>query len=180
MLTKDQKKQQVEKLSKDLKESKTSVICGYKGMTVPEISELRSKLYEQYSSMQVIKKTLMKIALKKIDVEVEPEKLDGQIAIVYGGDDEIFSPKTIHEYAKTNENLEILAGILEGKLISADEVKNLAKLPTREELLAKVVGSAKAPISGFVNVLSGNLRNLVFALSAIKETKEATESKQVN
>ena len=142
-------------------------------MTVPEIGELRGKLREKNARMQVLKKTLIKIALKNVDVNVDPDELDGQVAIVYGGEDEIFSPKTLYEYSKDNEKLEILAGILDGKLIGADEVKNLAKLPSKEELLAKVVGSVKAPVSGFVNVLSGNLRNLVFALNAIKESKEA-------
>ena len=120
MLTRDQKKQLVKQLSDDLKTSKTSVICGYKGMTVPEIGELRGKLREKNARMQVLKKTLIKIALKNVDVNVDPDELDGQVAIVYGGEDEIFSPKTLYEYSKDNEKLEILAGILDGKLMMED------------------------------------------------------------
>lgn len=176
MLTRTQKEQLVIQLSDELKNSKTSVLCGYKGMTVPEVGELRSQLREQNAKMKILKKTLIQIALKNAKVEIDPSVMEGQVAIVYGGEDEIFSPKTLYNFAKENEKLEILAGILEGKPISAEKVTELAKLPSREELLAKVVGSVKAPVSGFVNVLSGNLRGLVFALNAIKQTKEEQTS----
>jgi len=172
MLTRAQKEQLVNRLSDELKNSKTSVLCGYKGMTVPEVGDLRSQLREQNAKMQILKKTLIQIALKNAKVEIDPSVMEGQVAIVYGGEDEIFSPKTLHNFAKENEKLEILAGILEGKLINAEKVTELAKLPSKEELLAKVVGSVKAPVNGFVNVLSGNLRGLIFALNAIKQSKE--------
>lgn len=175
MLTKKQKESIVKELSKNIKESKTAVICDYKGMTVPEIGELREGLRKNNASMEVTKKTLMKVALKDAKVDLDPREMEGQLAIVHGGDDEVSSPKTLHEYAKENEKLKILAGVLEGNPLSAEEVKNLAKLPSKEELLGKVVGTIKAPVSGFVNVLSGNLRNLVYALNAVKEAKEGAE-----
>jgi large subunit ribosomal protein L10 len=176
MLTRKQKEQLVGDLSAELKNSKTSVICGYQGMTVSDVAQLRSQLREKEAKMQVLKKTLIQIALKNADIEFDPKAMEGQVAIVFGGDDEIFSPKILHDFAKKNESLKILAGVLEGKMISASEVEGLAKLPSKEELLAKVVGTINAPISGFVNVLAGNLRNFVYAINAIKESKESQAS----
>ena len=175
MLTRKQKEEIVKGLSKNIKESKATVICDYKGMTVPEIGELREGLNEGNASMEVAKKTLMEVALKDAKVELNPRELEGQLAIVYGGDDEVSSSKTLYEYAKKNDKLKILAGVLEGKALSAEEVNNLAKLPTKEELLAKVVGTINAPVSGFVNVLADNIRNFVYTLSDVKEAKESAE-----
>ncbi len=172
MLTQKQKKEIVEKLSEDIEKSQTTVICDYKGMTVPEISELRNELRKNSALMQVAKKTLIRIAFKKTDSALDPCDMDGQLAVVYGGDNEISSPKALYEYSQKNERLKILAGILDGKVLSIEDIENLAKLPSREELLAKIVGSINSPISGFVNVLAGNARNFVGVLSAIRESKE--------
>lgn len=170
MLTRKQKEALAKDLSNDIKASKSVVICDYKGMNVSEMGELRSSFREKDAKMQVAKKTLMSIALKDADVDLETKQMEGQLAIVFG-QDEVSPSKILYEYAEKNDNLNILGGVLEGKAITESEIVNLAKLPSKEELLAKVVGSINAPISGFVNVLNGNLRNFVFALSAIKEAK---------
>ena len=171
MLTRQQKEKLVKELSTKIADSKTVVICDYKGLKVDDLKELREKLRENEAEMLVTKKTLIQIALEKAKIDLDIKNLQGQLAIVYGGD-EVSSPKTLHQFSKENDNLKILAGVLELKAISDIEVVNLAKLPTKDELLAKVVGSIKAPISGFVMVLGGNLRKFVYALSAIKESKE--------
>ena len=97
--------------------------------------------------------------------------MEGQLAFVYGGEDEVSAAKIISKLGKDNENLKMLGGVLEGKAMDQAEITALSKLPSKDELLAKVVGSLKAPISGFVNVLGGNLRGLVYTLKAIKEQK---------
>jgi len=171
MLSKEQK----EKLSKDfiknIMDSKTTVVVDYKGMTVAEINELRNLLREAGIKMQVLKKTVAQVALKDQDIDLDVRKLEGQLAFVYGGEDEVSAAKIVHKFSKDNEKLKMLAGILEGKAMAQEEMVSLAKLPGKDELLAKVVGSLKAPVSGFVNVLSGNLRGLVYTLQAIKEQK---------
>lgn len=172
MLTRDQKKQLVEELSENIKNSKTTVVCDYKGVPVSEMRKIRRKLRESDARMQIVRKTLASIAYKNADIDFDVTQLEGQDAIIYGGGDEITAPKVLFEASKENENFKIIAGTLEGKVMSGEEMNALAKLPGREELLAKLVGTINAPVSNFVGVLSGNLRNLVGVLSAIKESKE--------
>ena len=171
MLTKDQKIELVKKITEKISDSKSLVVCDYKGLTVAEINELRDSLRKEGAQMQVIKKTLLQIALKEVGIEMDVRGAEGQIAIIYSSKDEIVSPKLTHEFSKDHENLKILKGVLEDKELTDKEVVALAKLPSREELLAKVVGSIKAPVSGLVNVLGGNLRGLVAVLNSIKESK---------
>lgn len=171
MLTKDQKKQIVEKISRKITGSKTVVLCDFKGLNVLKIRQLKGALKEKQAEFEVAKKTLISIALKDSGSQIDARELAGQVAIVTGGEDEISSPKVLADFAKENKDLNILAGLLEGSELSAEEVNNLAKLPTRQQLLGQLAGTINAPISGFVNVLAGNLRNLMGVLNAIKEVK---------
>ncbi len=171
MLTREQKEKLANDFLEKIKESKTTVVVDFKGMTVAEISELRNLLREQGIKMQVLKKSIAQVALDEQKIDLDVRKMEGQLAFVYGGEDEVSAPKIISKFGKENEKLKMLAGILENKAMDQQEVSALAKLPSKEELLAKVVGSLKAPVSGFVNVLGGNLRGLVGVLTAIKEQK---------
>jgi large subunit ribosomal protein L10 len=171
MLTREQKEKLANDFLEKIKESKTTVVVDFKGMTVAEISELRNLLREQGIKMQVLKKSIAQVALNEQKIDLDVRKMEGQLAFVYGGEDEVSAPKIISKFGKENEKLKMLAGILENKAMDQQEVSALAKLPSKEELLAKVVGSLKAPVSGFVNVLGGNLRGLVGVLTAIKEQK---------
>ncbi len=172
MLTKKQKKELAEGFIENLTASKTTVVCDYKGMTVAEISELRKILREAGIKMQVLKKSVAQVAFDNQKIDLDVRKMEGQLAFVYGGEDEVTATKIVRKFAKDNEKLKMLAGVLENKAMTQEEMTALAKLPGKDELLAKVVGSLKAPVSGFVNVLGGNLRGLVYTLQAIREKKE--------
>ncbi len=172
MLSKKQKKELAENFAKNLTASKTTIVCDYKGMTVAEISELRKVLREAGIKMQVLKKSVAQIALNGQKIDLDVRKMEGQLAFVYGGEDEVTAAKIVSKFSKDNEKLKMLAGVLENKAMTQEEMVALAKLPGKDELLAKVVGSLKAPVSGFVNVLGGNLRGLVYTLQAIREKKE--------
>ena len=113
----------------------------------------------------------MNRALKDAGIEMDAKKLEGQVAIAVSSKDEVAAAKIIAKLAKVNENLKIVGGILGTKELSVEEVNALAKLPTKEELLAKLVGTLNAPASGFVNVLAGNMRGFVTALQAIADKK---------
>jgi len=113
------------------------------------------------------KKTLFKIALPRT-IELDPRKLEGEIAAAFGYQDEIGLAKILYDFSKKNENLKIAGGIIDGIFFQKEEIISLAKLPSKEQLLAKLVGTINAPIAGFVNALKGNLRNLVYILSNIK------------
>jgi len=139
---------------------------------MPEIEELRGKCIEEGVGYSVAKKTLLNIALEKAGIkDIDTKSIEGSLATVFGMEDEVAPAKILAEFAKDHEALEIKGGILEGKLAPAEEIIKLSKLPSKAELYAKVVGSINAPVSGFVNVLAGNLRGLVYALNAIKESK---------
>ncbi len=172
MLTRGKKEQLVEEVSEKIKGSITTVVCDYKGVTVMELQEVRRKLRESNAKMQVLKKTLTKLAYEKAGIEFDVTQLEGQSAIIFGGDDEVTAPKVLAEVAKKNDRFKILAGTLENKVMNNQEIMALAKLPSKQELLGKLVGTINAPISGFVQVLAGNLKNLVGVLNAIKEVRE--------
>jgi large subunit ribosomal protein L10 len=171
MLTKNQKKELSKEFIENIVKSKTTVVVDYKGMTVGELGELRKLFREQNITMKVLKKSVAQVALDDQKIELDVRSMEGQLAFVYGGGDEVSAAKIISKFSKDNENLKMLAGVLENKAMDQKEMTALAKLPNKDELLAKVVGSLKAPVSGFVNVLGGNLRGLVGVLTAIKDTK---------
>lgn len=170
MLTKDQKKNLVKDLTEKIKTAKSVVFADFRGLKVKDLSELKKELRKSNASFKVAKKTLMKIAFKDAGINFDPEKLEGQIAVSLS-DDEVSAAKTINMFSRKNENIKIVGGFVGKKEMSIEEIITLAKLPSREELLAKLVGTINAPVSGFVNVLAGNLRGLVQVLKAVSESK---------
>lgn len=171
MITKEQKKQMVKSLTEKTKVAKSIVFVDFKGIPVKDVTELKKQLREAGVEYVVARKTLIDIALKDAGVETSVRGLEGQVAISFSNEDEVAAAKIIDKFTKVNANLKMLGGVLGVQVMSEVEVKALAKIPSKEELLSKLVGSLKSPISGFVNVLGGNLRGLVNVLNAIKEEK---------
>lgn len=171
MQTRSQKEELVKKLADKIKNSKAVVFSDFKGLSVKNMTILRRELNGKGVDFQVLKKTLLAIALKDAGVEMDTKKMEGQIAVAVSAGDEVEASKIIAKMAKANENLKIVGGILGKKILSQEEVTALSKLPSKEELLAKLVGTLNAPISGFANVLAGNLRGLVQVLKAVSESK---------
>ncbi len=170
--TRKQKEEDVKNLVDQMNEAKSLVLTNYQGLTVKELEEMRSKMREQGVSYKIVKNTLFEVARAKSEIkDAEMEQQEGQIAVAFGVEDEVSPAKIVYDFAKGHNNLEILAGILDGKYLAKSEVESLAKLPGKQELLAKTVGTIKAPITGFVNVLAGNLRGLVNVLNSIKDQK---------
>lgn len=171
MQTREQKKSIVNGLVEKLKKAKAVVFSDYKGLIVKDMTTLRRDLEKEGTSLKVAKKTLIQLALKEAGFEVDVKKLEGQLALAISEKDEVVAAKLIAALAKRNENIKILGGLLGSKELTAEEVQALAKLPSKEELLAKLVGTINGPVSGFVNVLAGNLRGLVQVLKGISEAK---------
>jgi large subunit ribosomal protein L10 len=169
MQTRQQKEEIVKELAQKIKDSKAVVFSDFKGLTVSDMTTLRSELREKEIDFKVLKKTLMTIALKDAGIEMDITKMEGQIAVAVSAGDEVEASKIIAKMAKVNENLKIAGGILGDKVLSQEEVVALSKLPSKDELLAKLVGTLNAPISGFANVLAGNIRGLVQVLKAVSE-----------
>jgi len=171
MLTKEQKKKIVKDLTEKVKASKSVVFVDYKGISVKDLTSLKKELRAEGIIFKVTRKTLFDIAFKEAGVEASTKEMDGQVAMSLSETDEVAPAKIIAKFAKTNDKLRILGGVLGVKAMTAEEVKELAKLPSKEEMLSKLVGTINAPVSGFVNVLAGNLRGLVQSLKAIAESK---------
>lgn len=171
MLTKSQKEKIVKEVSEKISQSQTVILCDFKGLNVSKMRKLKKALLEKQAGLNVAKKTLISIALRNSGSELDARKLTGQVALVTGGEDEITTPKILVDFSKENKQFGILAGLLNGTPLSADEILSLAKLPSKEQLLGQVVGTINAPISGFVNVLAGNIRGLMNVLNGIKEAK---------
>ena len=165
--TKDQKEKIVEELTNDLKKQKSVIFVAIDKLKVKDISGLRRKLKEAGGKLKVAKKTLIKLTFEKNKLKL-PEDLTGEIALIFGLDNEISPIKSAFQFSKENENLRILSGIFEGKLVGKEEVIAIAQLPSREELLAQLVGTISAPMSGFINVLQGNIKGLIYVLNKIK------------
>lgn len=167
-LTKVQKQKIIEDLKEKVAKQKAMILVGITGMKVKEIFELRKELKKINANIQVVKKTLAQIVLKEKKLEFDKKQFKTEVALVFGFGDEIAPARTIYQFGQGNENLKILGGFLENKLKTAEDILILAQLPSREELLARLVGSIKAPVSNLVYALNYNLRGLVYILSKTK------------
>ena len=163
----------VEEIKDRLSKAQGIILADYRGLTVAQATELRRKLREAGVEFKVLKNTLTAIAAKEVGYEGLISLLVGPTAIAFGYDDPVAPAKVLSEFAKPNPALELKGGLLEGKVLDVAGVKALADLPSREELLSQVLRGMQAPISGLVNVLQGTIRNLVYALDAVRKQKEA-------
>ncbi len=169
-----QKQEILRNLSEKFKKSKSVVFAGFNALTVKDNEVLRDQFRKENSEYYVAKKTLMNLAFKDQIGDLNVRSMDGKLAAVFSYEDEVAPAKIIANFRKDKEKADkifFLGGILENKLLSKEEMESLSQLPSKPELYAKLVGSLNAPVSGFVNVLAGNLRGLVGVLKAISEKK---------
>ena len=165
------KKQVVSELAEQLKTAVSGVLVDYCGLNVEQDTQLRNKLREAGVEYKVIKNTLTRFAAKEVGLDELDSVLSGPTSLAISMTDEVAPAKVIADFAKANEQLEIKAGFLEGKVLSLEEVKTLAATPNREVLLAKLLGSLNAPISNLARTLQALVDNGVEP-SEIKLEKE--------
>lgn len=176
-ITKDQKTQILQDLVDKFGRSKTVVFSDYRGLDVASISTLRNQLREKGAETKVAKKTLIKLAAKESNIgDLGDDVMEGPVSVTFSYEDELSGLKVLFKFSKENENLKLLGGIIDGKVVSAEEIITLAKLPSHEELIAKFIGSMNAPVSGFVGTLSNLLSGMVRVLNAYKDTLPAEEA----
>jgi len=171
MLTKTQKRELIKELVDKIKRQKSLVFTDISGLNVGEMQKLRRELKRTGIDYKVAKKTLITLALKEAKQDIDITKITGSLGVAFSYEDPISSAKIIFKFAKEHKNLKIVGGIMENRFLTFNEVENLSKIPSKEELLAILVSSIKGPIFGFVNVLQGNLRNLIGVLNAVKNNK---------
>ncbi len=172
-LNKSSKEQVVAELAKKLASAKASFLADYRGLNVEQVNKLRGELRGVSVEYQVAKNTLVKLAAKGTGAECLNDYLTGPSAIAIVLGDPVAPAKVLTEFAKANAKFELKAGALDGKLLSIEDIKALAELPSREVLLAKMLGSLNAPASNFVGVLAAIPRSLVQVLAAIQDQKAA-------
>lgn len=171
-MAKLEKNDLVQDIRKRLTSSQVAVLTDYRGLTANEMADLRRGLREVGIDFKIFKNTLTRIAAKECNLEELEEFLTGPTAIAFGFNNPEAVAKIVSNFSKEHEALKMKGGILDGKVIQATMIKTLASLPSREELLAKLVGSLNTPIFRLVNVLSSPLRGLVNTLNQIAKSKK--------
>lgn len=164
-------------LDKFVSSGKNVFVSSFNGVPEEEVVLLRRDLDRESAEYRVLKNRLMNVIVKKSGVNEADSNhfakvLKGSSSFTIGGSDSVAVAKALLKFSEKNEKFVIKGGLLDGRYITADQVKDLARLPSRTELLAKFVGTINAPISGFVNVLAGSLRNIVGVIDAIRKQKE--------
>ncbi len=166
------KKETVRQLGEKIKASKAVVLADYRGLTVEEDTNLRNDLRKSGIEYRVVKNSMMRFAIKDTGFDNLDRYLEGPTSIAFSKDDPVAPVRILNEYSKKYKNLELKAGIIEGLITDISRLKELAGLPSREELIAKAIAGFGSPIYGIVNVLNANLRGLAVVLSKISEKKQ--------
>ena len=148
-------------------------VSDYRGLTVAELAELRGKLRESGASFKIVKNTLGSIAAERAGREPVKELLHGPTGVTFCGEDLVGAAKALADFAKTHPQVEVRGGLLESSLIEPDEFKTLASLPPRDVLIAQLVGTMAAPMTGLVTVLQGTVSGFVRALNQVAEQRAA-------
>jgi large subunit ribosomal protein L10 len=172
-MLRDDKEAVIAEVADLLAGSETMFVSDYRGLTVAQLSELRGKLRESGARFRIVKNTLGGIAAERAGrTELSP-LLGGPTAVTFCGDDLVGAAKALADFAKTHPQLEVRGGLLETSLIDAEGVKALASLPPRDTLIAQVVGTMAAPMTGLVTVLQGTVSGFVRALNQVAQQKAA-------
>lgn len=159
-------------LKERLADSEYLFLTDYKGLSVDKTQELRKRLHETSARIMVVRNRIMSHVSAEHGLEGLKPGLSGPTAMVYGSGDVVGTAKVLKEFVKENEMPVVKLGALDGQILTAGEINDLANLPSREELLAKVVGTLAAPLSQMVGVLNQKVASLVHVLNAVKVKKE--------
>lgn len=175
-ISREKKEELVAQYVSLLSGSQVSIWADYSGLSVSELSDLRSQLRKHGVKMHVAKNTLLRRAIEQVGLPIPEEYLVGPTALVHLGDTIAAPAKIVTDFARAHKQFEIKGGLTSGKILARAQVDGLARLQPREVLLAQVLAGMQAPISGLVNVLAGTFRGLLYALQARAEQLEGATS----
>jgi len=171
-----EKQEAVAQIVEKFTSAKSVFLTDYSGLTVEAITNLRRNLRKSQVEFQVSKNTLARIAAKQVGYQDLVPHLEGPTALAFGMGDPAAPAKVLTDFLKTNEKPKVKAIIFEGKYFDAKSMSEIATLPSREQLLARLLGSLNSPITGLASSLSGIIRKLAYALNAVAESKQKTEA----
>lgn len=174
-MNRTEKATQIEELGAGLAKSGNAILFAFAGLKVPEVTELRRQVRATKSRYVVVKNTLALRAAKGTPLEALSDHFVGATAVAFNEDNPVALAKVLTAFAKVNPNLVFKAALVEGKAITAAEIKSIAELPTREELVSKLLFILQSPLRRLVTVLNGPIRNLAGVVSQIAEKVEQKE-----
>jgi large subunit ribosomal protein L10 len=172
-VNKTQKASVIEALKAKAGSASIAVLSDFKGMPVEEMIRLRVKLRENGGELVIVKNTLARIAFTNGTHDALKDSFKENCAVAFGMQDPVRVAKTVSDFARTSKTLTIKTGSLEGKLLTSDQIEAFAKLPGREELLARVLGTMNAVPTSFVSLFANMIRGMLYALKAVEEKKAA-------
>lgn len=170
-MNRDEKAQVISEFAEGIGQAKNAFIIEFKGITVPQVTELRKQVRETGSSYVVVKNTLALIAVKDSPLTHLREQFTGPTAVAFNTTDAVALAKALTKFAKDVPAVHFKGAMLDGQIVPASEIQNIANLPSREELVAKLLYVMQQPIRGLVTVLSANIRNLAVVLDQIAKQK---------
>ena len=168
-----QKEQLVEEIKDRFNGSQAVLLADYRGLSVKELQQLRVKLRESGAELTVYKNSLTEIAMRELSLPSLADHLAGPTAFVFVTEDPVAPAKALTTFAKEHKALELKGGLVENQVVSADDVKAIATLPSREELIAKLLGTMLNPIIGFARVLNGPTEAFARTVQAVADQKAA-------
>ncbi len=171
MINKAKKAEMLQNLQERLKKSSAVFVLTFRGIKVSEVNEIRRLLKEKGGEYRIVKNTLIRIGTKETPFREVMNYVEGPTALVFSYQDPVEIAKTLKDFIKKVQTLEIKGFVMEGKGYEAKRIDELVALPSREILLAQVLGTLQAPVANFVGVLSAILRNFLYVLKAIEEKK---------
>jgi large subunit ribosomal protein L10 len=171
-----EKVEKINELDEIFSKAQSVYLADFTGMSVELTNKLRSQFREKNVGYKVIKNTFAKRAVAEKEYKDLNDHFEGPTAIAYSFEDPILPSKIIIDFARENEIPVLKASLVEGKAYDTDQTKELAKIPSKEILLSKMVGGLKSPINGLVFTLNGIIRNLVYVLDSVKEEKSKSEN----
>ena len=171
-MRREEKQQTVEELREKFEAAQAVFVTHYRGLTVAQMNELRRAMDKQGASYRVAKNTLVKRALEGLDAAVVSDELTGPTGFVFVNEDPAATAKTLCDFAKDNDKLEIKCGALGASMLSADDITALSKLPSRDQMLSMLLSVLEGPTRNLVGVLAAVPRSMVQVLGAIEEEKK--------
>jgi large subunit ribosomal protein L10 len=173
MKTKEQKSQEISALTQEIGNANNAFLIDFKGITVPQVTELRKQVRDTKSGYVVVKNTLALIALKDSPIVAMREKFTGPTAIAFNATDAVALAKALTKFAKDVPAVQFKGAMLNGQVVPAEQIQAIANLPSRQELVSKLLFVLQSPMRGLATVLQANIRNLAVVLDQIGKQKQA-------
>lgn len=172
MKNREQKAEAISQFTEGIGSATNAFVLDFKGITVPQVTELRKQIRETGSEYVVIKNTLALIAVKDTPLTKLTQHFTGMTAVAYNATDAVALAKVLTKFAKDVPTVQFKAALLGGQPVAASEIQNIANLPSREELVGKLLFMLQSPIRGLAIVLAANIRNLAVVIDQVRQQKE--------